>query len=254
MNKITSVLNHITTKKLVLVASMAIFSASNAMAFSETEFRAAVKQLIASPGSGPESGISHDQYVANAVSTWLNQDYVNSVGQAEIDAARQASQHAASSFNNLLKQEPGNPLLMSYAGAATAKSSLEKIAKGEKTTALEDGTAMVEQALQLAGNSQAMHGSVPVALEVRFVAASTFLAVPRIMNRKQQGEQLLNEVLGAQQFSQTDLNFRGAVWLRAATLAMEQQRADDARKFLTEIVKNNAPQSRSATELLQKLS
>ncbi|MFZ6757397.1 hypothetical protein ACO0K9_09245 [Undibacterium sp. Ji50W] len=250
MNAITSILTHTTAKKLVLAASLAIISASNAMAFSETEFRAAVKQLVASPNPG----INQDQYVANAVSSWLNQDYVNSVGQVEIDAARQASQHAASSFNSLLKQEPGNPLLMSYAGAATAKSSLEKIAKAEKTTALEDGTAMVEQALQLASNSQAMHGSVPVALEVRFVAASTFLAVPRVMNRKQQGEQLLKEVLDAQQFAQTDLNFRGAVWLRAATLAVEQQLTDDAKKFLTEILKNNAPQSRSATELLQKLS
>lgn len=248
MNKVTSILNNATAKKLVFAASLAIFSASNAMAFSETEFRTAVKQLVAS------SNVSQDQYVANAVSTWLNQDYVNSVGQAEIDAARQASQHAASSFNNLLKQEPGNPLLMSYAGAATAKSSLEKAVKGDKTAALEDGTAMVEQALQLVGNNQAMHGSIPVALEVRFVAASTFLAVPRVMNRKQQGEQLLNEVLNAPQFAQTDLNFRGAVWLRAATLAMEQQRADDAKKFLTEILNNNAPQSRSATELLQKLS
>ncbi len=143
---------------------------------------------------------------------------------------------------------------MSYAGAATAKSSLEKIAISDKTKALENGTALVEQALQLAGNSQAMHGTVPVAMEVRFVAASTFLAVPPVMNRKQQGEQLLNEVLDAQQFAQTDLNFRGAVWLRAATLAMEQQRADDAKKYLNEILKNNAPQSRKATELLQKLS
>ncbi|MFZ6874345.1 hypothetical protein ACO0LF_19985 [Undibacterium sp. Di27W] len=237
-----------TIKTLLLAAGIATLTASNAMAFSETEFKTAVKQLVNTPT------ISQEQYVANAVNVWLNQDYINSLGQAEIDASRNANQQTASTFNNMLQQEPGNPLLMSYAGAATAKSSLDKFAKGEKTTALEDGTAMVEQALQLASTSQAMHGSVPVALEVRFVAASTYLAVPRIMNRHDQGEQLLKDVIDAQQFAQTDVNFRGAVWMRAATLAAEKNHADEAKKYLNEIVKNNAPQAQKAAQLLQTLS
>ncbi|MFZ6710149.1 hypothetical protein [Undibacterium sp. TC9W] len=237
-----------TTIKTVLLAAGIATLASNAMAFSETEFKTAVKQLVSTPT------ISQEQYVANAVTAWLNQDYINSLSQAEIDASRTANQQAANTFSNLLKQEPGNPLLMSYAGAATAKSSLDKFAKGEKTTALEDGTAMVEQALQLADNSPAMHGSVPVALEVRFVAASTYLAVPKIMNRHDKGEQLLKDVIDAQQFAQTDVNFRGAVWMRAATLAVEKNRADEAKKYLNEIVKNNAQQAQKAAQLLQTFS
>ena len=239
-------------KQILLAAGIAtgisLASVGNAMAFSETEFKAAVKQLVATPG------ISQEQYAANAVAAWLNQDYINSLAQAEIDAARTANQQAVTSFSHMLKQEPGNPLLLSYAGAATAKSSLEKLAKAEKKSALEDGTAMVEQALQMTQNTTAMHGSVPVALEVRFVAASTFLAVPKELNRNQQGEQLLNEVLQAQQFAQSDLNFRAAVWLRAATLAAEQHRYDDARKYANEILKNNAAQSGKAAQILQTLS
>jgi tetratricopeptide (TPR) repeat protein len=237
-----------TIKTVLLAAGIATLAASNAMAFSETEFKTAVKQLVSTPT------ISQEQYVANAVTAWLNQDYINSLAQAEIDASRTANQQAANTFSNLLKQEPGNPLLMSYAGAATAKSSLDKFAKGEKTTALENGTAMVEQALQLADNSPAMHGSVPVALEVRFVAASTYLAVPKIMNRQDKGEQLLKDVIDAQQFAQTDVNFRGAVWMRAATLAAEKNQTNEAKKYLNEIVKNNAPQAQKATQLLQTLS
>jgi hypothetical protein len=239
------------TKKLALASALALVTASNAMAFSETEFKSALKQLIATPS------VSQEQRVAAAVNAWLNQDYINSLGQIEIDAASKANQTALNSFSNLLKQEPNNPLLLSYTGAATAKSSPEKFAKGEKNSALEDGTTMVEQALQLADKAdyrQAMHGSVPVALEVRFVAASTYLAVPKVMNRNQQGQQLLKDVLEAQQFAQSDLFFRGAVWMRAASLAMEQQRPEDAKNFLNEIVKHNAPQARSASELLQKLS
>lgn len=243
--------NFITTttiKNMLLAAGIATLSASNAMAFSETEFKTAVKQLVSTPN------INQEQYAANAVSAWLNQNYINSLAQAEIDASKIANQQAASTFNNLLKQEPGNPLLMSYAGAATAKSSLDKFAKGEKNTALEDGTAMVEQALRLASNSEAMHGSIPVALEVRFVAASTYLAVPKFMNRHEKGGQLLKDVIDAQQFAQTDVGFRGAVWLRAATLAAEKNRADEAKKYLNEILKNNAPQAQKAAQLLQTLS
>lgn len=237
-----------TIKALLLAAGITTLAASNAMAFSETEFKTAVKQLVNTPN------ISQEQYLANAVNAWLNQDYVNSLAQTEIDASRTANQQTASTFNNMLQQEPGNPLLMSYAGAATAKSSLDKLAKGEKTMALEDGTAMVEQALQLASNSVAMHGSVPVALEVRFVAASTYLAVPKVMNRHDKGEQLLKDVIDASQFAQTDVNFRGAVWMRAATLAAEKNRADEAKKYLNEIVRHNAPQSQKAAQLLQTLS
>ncbi|MFZ6731078.1 hypothetical protein ACO0LG_04055 [Undibacterium sp. Ji42W] len=237
-----------TIKTLLLATGIATLSASNAMAFSETEFKTAVKQLVTAPT------ISQEQYVANAVSAWLNQDYINSLEQAEIDANRTANQQTASTFNNMLQQEPGNPLLRSYAGAAIAKSSLDKLAKGEKATALEDGTTMVEKALRLSNDSQTMHGSVPVALEVRFVAASTYLAMPKIMNRHDKGEQLLKDVIDAQQFAQIDVNFRGAVWMRAATLAEEKNRADEAKKYLNEIVKNNAPQAQKAAQLLQTLS
>ncbi|MFZ6654542.1 hypothetical protein [Undibacterium sp. TJN19] len=254
MKTLSTIFTAANTKKLALASALALITASNAMAFSETEFRSALKQLIATPT------VSQEQRVAASVTAWLNQDYINSLGQIEIDAASKASQTALSSFSNLLKQEPNNPLLLSYTGAATAKSSLEKFVRGEKNNALEDGTAMVEQALRLADEAdkadyrQAMHGSVPVALEVRFVAASTYLAVPKVMNRNQQGQQLLKDVLEAQQFAQSDLFFRGAVWMRAASLAMEQQRPDDAKNFLNEVVKHNAPQARSASELLQKLS
>lgn len=243
-----NILSGIKAKQVLVAISIAVASTGNALAFSETEFKTAFKQLVATPY------VSQEQYAANAVSAWLNQDYINSLGQAEIDAARNASEAAATSFNQLLKQEPGNPLLLSYAGAATAKSSLAKIAKGEKTTALEDGTAMVEQALQLAGSNKDMHGSVPVALEVRFVAASTFLAVPTVMNRNQQGQQLLKDVLDDQQFAQASVNFRGAVWMRAASLAAEQHRNEEARKYLNEVLKSNAPQSATAAQLLQSLS
>lgn len=236
-----------TIKTVLLAAGIATLTAGNAMAFSETEFKTAVTQLVSTPN------ISQEQYVANAVTAWLNQDYINSLAQAEIDARRTANLQTARSFNNLLQQEPGNPLLMSYAGAATAKSSLDKFATAEKITALQNGTAMVEQALQLADHSQAMHGSVPVALEVRFVAASTYLAVPKVMNRHDKGEQLLKDVIDARQFAQTDVNFRGAVWMRAATLAAEKNQADEAKKYLNEIVKNNAPQAVKATQLLQTL-
>jgi predicted transcriptional regulator len=56
------------------------------------------------------------------------------------------------------------------------------------------------------------------------------------------------------QLSTADLGFRGEVWMRAARLAQQQKRIEDAKKLAEEVIRNQAPQAEKAKQLLQGLS
>jgi hypothetical protein len=113
--------------------------------------------------------------------------------------------------------------------------------------------AVLDKALALltpAHNAPLQHG-VAGTLEVRFVAASTFLAVPGFMNRGARGARLLNEALGSPLFATAPLPFKGQVWMRAAALAIKEQRNADARRFLDEVIAQGAPQADMAKAKLK---
>lgn len=163
---------------------------------------------------------------------------------------------SAELFGALLTSEPGNPVLMAYAGAATTLRATTTLLPWKKMRYAEDGLAMVDKALALlapAHNAPLQRGT-PGGLEVRFVAANTFLAVPGFMNRGARGAKLLGEVLNSPLLAQSPLEFQGAVWLRAAKQAQSEKRLDDARKYLNEIISANAPQAQAARAQLKDLT
>ncbi len=166
-----------------------------------------------------------------------------------------AIEKSASTFAALLAQEPANPVLMAYSGAATSLQATTTLLPWKKIRYAEDGLAQLDKALTLltpAHNTPAPHG-VPVALEVRFTAASTFLSVPGFMNRGARGTKLLDEVLASPLLTATPAEFRGAVWMKAAEIAAKDKRNDDARKFYNDVIQTNAPQAPAARTQLQAL-
>ena len=160
---------------------------------------------------------------------------------------------AADEFDALLKAEPGNPVLMAYAGATGAMRAGTTMLPWKKMGYAEDGMAQLDKALAMltpAHDAPVQHGT-PGSLEVRFVAANTFLAVPSFMNRGARGAKLLNEVLASPLFEKAPLPFQGNVWMRAAALATKEQRPDDAQRYLNEVISRNAPQAEKARALLK---
>jgi hypothetical protein len=127
---------------------------------------------------------------------------------------------AAEAFEGLLKAEPANPLLLAYAGASKALQATTVLAPMDKLAFAEDGLALLDKALALLApaHDQASPRGVPVALEVRFVAANTFLAMPAAMNRGARGNRLLNEVLASPLLANAAPGFRDAVRRRAAAV------------------------------------
>ena len=160
---------------------------------------------------------------------------------------------AADEFANLLKAEPANPVLMAYAGASEAMKAKNTALPWKKMGYAEDGLALVDKALVLltpAHDAALQHGT-PGSLEVRFVAASTFLAMPGFMNRSARGSKLLDEVLASPLFAAAPLPFQGTVWMLAASQATKDKRVEDAQRFLNEVVSRNAPQADRARALLK---
>jgi tetratricopeptide (TPR) repeat protein len=163
---------------------------------------------------------------------------------------------AADAFNALLAADPTNPVLMAYAGAATSMKANTTMLPWKKMSYSDEGLAQIDKALAMltpANDAPIQHGTSGT-LEVKFTAANTFLAVPGFMNRGARGAKLLNEVLASPLFAGSPLGFKGTVWLRAAQLAIKEQRTDDAKKFLNEIIAQNAPQADAAKAKLKELA
>ncbi len=160
---------------------------------------------------------------------------------------------AADAFNALLQAEPGSPVLMAYAGAATAMKARTTALPWKKIGHAEDGLALVDKALALltpAHDAALQHGT-PGSLETRFVAANTFLAMPGFMNRGPRGAKLLDEVLASPLFATAPLPFQGTVWMLAASQATKDKRTEDAQRYLNEVIGRNAPQADKARALLK---
>ncbi len=163
---------------------------------------------------------------------------------------------SAEAFSALQKAEPANPVLLAYVGAATAMRANTTWLPWKKMTFAEDGLALLDKALAMltAAHSAKLQHAVPAALEVQFVAANTFLAVPGFMNRGARGAKLLADVLASPLLGAAPTAFRGDVWLVAAEQASKAQRPDEARRYLTAVINADAPQAAAARARLAGLA
>lgn len=161
---------------------------------------------------------------------------------------KSAVDEAVSKFDELVRAEPTNPVLLVHLGAATSMQARNTMLPWKKIGYAEDGMALEDKAVALlsAEHDKQVQNGVPVSLYVRYVTANTFLAVPRFFNRATAGEKLLGEVLASPLFEGAPLQFRGNVWVRAAKFASEEKRPEEARKYLDLVIKSGAPQSEAA--------
>jgi hypothetical protein len=167
-----------------------------------------------------------------------------------------AIDQSAEAFAALLKAEPINPVLMAYAGATTAMRANTTWFPWRKMSFAEDGMALLDKSLAMltpAHNAPLQH-EVPAVLEVRFLAANTFLAVPGFMNRGPRGVKLLQAVVNSPLLIASPLVFREDVWMVAAQQAVKDKRPEDARKYLNEVVKARGPKLEAAQTQLKGLS
>ncbi len=166
-----------------------------------------------------------------------------------------AIEPAADQFSKLSKEEPANPVLRAYAGAATAMRASTTLLPWKKLNHAEDGLAQVDKALaQLTPAHDApLYRHVPASLEVRFTAAGTFLAMPPMFNRHERGLKLLDEVAKSPLMASAPPPFQGVVWMRAGQEAAKAQRTAEARDWFKKVSTSGAPQAPAAQARLKDL-
>lgn len=167
-----------------------------------------------------------------------------------------AVEQAADAFSALLKAEPTNPVLLAYTGSSTAMKAGTTSLPWKKMTFAEDGLSQLDKALAMLNPTHdgVVQNGTPGVLDVKFVAATTFLAVPSFMNRHDRGNKLLAEVLNSPLFATAPLGFKGAVWLKAAAEATKANNTAEARRYLDLVVQQQAPQAPRAQSLINGLS
>jgi hypothetical protein len=164
--------------------------------------------------------------------------------------------HAAEAFSGLVRNEPTNPVLLAYAGASTAMRATTTWLPWKKLGFAEDGLAQLDKALGLLtpAHEAPVQNGTPGVLEVKFVAANTFLAVPEFMHRRERGAKLLSEVVASPLLAGAPLGFKGSVWLKAANEASKAQNPAEAKRYLNLIVQQQAPQAPQAQALLKGMA
>jgi hypothetical protein len=120
---------------------------------------------------------------------------------------------AADAFAALLKTEPANPVLLAYSGAATSMKASTTWLPWKKMAYAEDGLAQLDKALAMLTPAHAavVQNGTPGNLEVKLVAANTFLAVPAFMNRHERGVKLVKDLLASPALASTPKTFQDAV-------------------------------------------
>ncbi len=175
--------------------------------------------------------------------------------QAAQDGDSAALEGSADQFNDLLKAEPGHPMLMVYAGAATALKAKSTFMPWKKISHAEDGLALIDKGLALLqpAHDTALLNRSPVSLQARFTAASTFLNLPAFFNRQARGVKLLTDVQMSPLLSQAAPGFQGAVLMRTGQLAAKEFRNADARRDFQAVIQRQLPQAEAAKAQLQGL-
>lgn len=167
-----------------------------------------------------------------------------------------AIEPAAEAFAALAASHPGDPVLLAYAGAATAQRATTTMLPWKKMQYADDGLDRIDKALALLGpaNDAPAQMGTPGVLTARFTAASTFLALPAMFHRHQRGQQLMAQVLASPLLAAAPLPFRGAVWLRAGKAAQDDGHADEARRLWQLAIDQHVPQAAAVRQHLQELA
>lgn len=158
-------------------------------------------------------------------------------------------------FAALLKSEPTNPVLMAYVGTTTAMKANTTFMPWKKMSYAEDGMAMLDKALAMLTPSHdaVIQRGTPGSLEVKLLAAKTFLAVPGFMNKGARGAKLIGEITASPLLAQAPVDFQGVVWLTAGEVAVSQKRNEDARRHFNKVIELKAPQADAARAQLGKI-
>ena len=127
------------------------------------------------------------------------------------DAAAVEAAHGY--LSRLFATKPFDPLLRAYAGSALALKATTCERPLDRLHHVSQGLSLIDQALEQLDTipQGAVRRKVAVGLELRFVAACTFLSLPAMFNRATRGQALLEEVARSEFLPTAPAAFRSVV-------------------------------------------
>lgn len=130
----------------------------------------------------------------------------------------------------------GPPALLysAYLGAAQAMQGRQAWMPWSKMRATERGLATLDKTLRrldAAFDRELVRGA-PISLEVRLIAASTFLALPSLFNRFDSGKQLLREAFASPAYAAAPGGIKARLHRQAAIAAQHDKNPRDEAAHL----------------------
>jgi hypothetical protein len=149
------------------------------------------------------------------------------------DAA--AAARAEALFQKLSAEEPGDPVLLAYAGASATMVGRDASSPLDAVKIAEGGLDQIDQALRLLGpqHDRPAPGQLPPRLETLLVAASSYLQVPdEIFHRQDDGKAALQTALSHPLYARLPPAVQARFTWLSAVLARGEKRPDDERAAL----------------------
>jgi hypothetical protein len=152
------------------------------------------------------------------------------------DAA--AGARASELFQKLSESNPENPLYLAYWGSSWTLRGRNAWAPWNKMKLTEGGLDKIDRALAMLSpaHDQAMMRGVPVSVETRLVAASTFLALPSLFHRFEDGKAVVAAALVSPAFERSPAPVRAQLKNQASLVARKEKRDADEAESLRSVL------------------
>ena len=150
--------------------------------------------------------------------------------QRALRGSEKDNEAAAEQFKQLSAADPGNPLYSAYYGSTFTLKARDAWAPWNKLKLGEQGLDLIDKSLKRLKPEHdriTLHG-VPVGIETRLVAVSTYFQLPdRFFHRYDSGKALLAETMKSPQFIQSPPQIQARFHAQAALAAKQDGRTAD---------------------------
>jgi len=161
---------------------------------------------------------------------------------------------ALNEFKILSMTYPNNPLFLAYQGACYTLVGRDAWMPWNKTSYVKKGLDNIDKALRMLKmeHDRGTMRSVPVSVETRLVAASTFSEVPKSFNHFEKAKGVLKNIFQSIAFNKTPKPLQAQVYLQAAKIARMENKRREEIKWLRQIL-DIEPQGESAKAARERL-
>lgn len=168
--------------------------------------------------------------------------------QAGLKGDEDANANAINSLQALLEKDKSDSLVMALLGSSETTQAIYLKQPWQKMKSAEKGMAKLERALKLARGQEATNPRV--SLQVNTTAGCTFVKVPKMFNRLEQGYEILRGIIASKSFNYMPDSAKVNTYLCAVHGAKGLENNEDMLTYI-EKIKAIAPQGPHIGQLEQ---